>query len=130
MKYTPATVAKAITAFFFSAIGSAWAVTQSGGSLDLTALLSALSAGLVAAGGVFVVPNKTSGATQSDPVEQAVSDVTRAVASVTQAQQSVHDLSAQARAGAEKVQAVAADLTAIGVQAGSLVQQVIKASVR
>ena len=60
MKYTPATIAKALMGGFVAAMGAA---TAAAGGSDLTALdpgqwVGVLGAGLVAFAGVFAVPNK------------------------------------------------------------------------
>lgn len=67
MRYTPATFAKALVALATSTVGAA---TVAAGGADLAQLTpgqwaAALGAGLIAFGGVFVTPNKS---TEPEPV--------------------------------------------------------------
>jgi hypothetical protein len=70
MKYTLATVAKAITAFIFGVIGAAVTASHGGDifSLGASAWFSAFSTGLVSALAVFTVPNKVEAPQSYDPV--------------------------------------------------------------
>ena len=84
-KYTPATIAKAITGGVVAAIGAA---TVSAHGADLSALsigdwLGVLAAGLAAAGGVFVTPNKSH---EPEPAPVPTADV-----GITAVQQTVQN---------------------------------------
>lgn len=73
MKYTPATIAKALVALCTSTIGAA---TVAAAGTDLSHLTpgqwaAALGAGLIAFGGVFVTPNKST-APDVAPADQII----------------------------------------------------------
>lgn len=70
MKYTPATITKALVGGFVAAMGAA---TAAAGGADLSALdvgqwVGVLGAGLVAFAGVFAVPNKDHNPAPEAPV--------------------------------------------------------------
>lgn len=133
MKYTPATIAKAITGGAVAAIGAA---TAAAGGPDLSVLdvgqwIGVFGTGLVAAAGVFAVPNKDhKPAPEAAPppplddiaisaVEQVIADATNAVAVRDRVAQGV----TEAFGGI-----VTGGVTAVAGQvAGSLADQVVRA---
>jgi NAD(P)H-hydrate repair Nnr-like enzyme with NAD(P)H-hydrate dehydratase domain len=88
VKYTPATYAKALTAFAIALFGALTTAShgQSLGSLDLGQWILAAGTALTAGAGVFAVPNKA-----TNPVDVAVSQVEKATRSVQKAQNNAPD---------------------------------------
>lgn len=87
MKYTPATIAKALVAFVIGAAGAAG--TASGG-LDVSTLsvgqwLFVVGTGLTTAGGVFATPNKSTDPVLT-PAERITQDVQQVVSDAQIAQ--------------------------------------------
>jgi hypothetical protein len=115
MKYTPATIAKAlfafVTALIAAAAGSAHGADLS--VLDFGQWMIALGAALTAGGGVFVLPNKS-----TEPVVSPAEQVVNGVQAV---------ISAQANATAELDKVKQAVTAAVGVipGIGPLAAQVI-----
>jgi hypothetical protein len=94
MSYPPSTIAKAIVATLTTTIGAA---TVAAHGVDVSTLslgdwLSALGAGFVAGGGVFVTPNKdslTPAEKAAKAVQEALDDKTAAEAAVVEAEKNL-----------------------------------------
>lgn len=91
MKYTPATIAKALfaafSAFTAAAVASGHGVDLSG--LDAGQWMAAVGAALVAGGGVFTIPNKEADGAPASPADQAITGIQN---TVQQAQTAQSDL--------------------------------------
>lgn len=92
-KYTPATIAKALSAFGVGTIGAAVAAAH---GIDLSQLgfgewLGAVGAGLTGAGAVFVTPNKST-EPEAPPVSPADQVITHLPQVVQEAQDKLAEL--------------------------------------
>lgn len=103
MKYTPATIAKAITAFVVATVGAAASASHGGDifAIGFGAWLSAIATGLVAGVAVFAVPNKT---------QLPYNPAQRAATGLQDVAQQYNDLVNQVNAGLQSVQQTATSL--------------------
>lgn len=82
MKYTPATYAKALTAFVLGFSGALGTGALTG--VTTATLLAAVGAGLIAAAGVFATPNKSTDVALS-PADQVINNLPVVVQNVSEA---------------------------------------------
>lgn len=103
MKYTPATIAKAITAFFMAMFGAAVSAAHGGDifAIGASSWFSAIATGVVAGLAVFAVPNKT--AAVNNPAQ-------RAATGLQDVAQQYNDLVNSVNAGLQQVQQTATSL--------------------
>lgn len=115
--YTPATIAKALSAFGISTIGAAISAAHGAdlATLDFGSWVGAIGAGLVAGGAVFAVPNKS-----HEPEVSPADQIVAALPVVVAAQ-------AQAAADIDKIKQAAADALGQVPIVGPLATQVIAA---